>query len=188
MGWKVVKLDDRLYRRRIAVFSLILSLFALSLFAVVSSVALNVYLHELGHYSVAALYDLNPEMHISNVVEMDSEGIRMNMNPEAYVRYKDPGDTWKNIHITIAGPLVNLILFVVFVLFQVYIHNRLSRKADKARRRGLRKQELRYSRICLIADIVLLSMAVPSLLSVIMNMLDTPGSDGAFLRELFREL
>ncbi len=175
-------------RQKYARLFLVMSLFAISFFTIVSSVMLNVYLHELGHYAVADYYGLDPEMHISGVVEMGSEGVRMNLNPEAYVRYRDPGDTWKNILITAAGPFMNLVLLGFFVALQISLRRILMRKANVSRRYGRKSSEIRYMRICLLSDIIFMSMAVPSLLSVVMNLTNTPGSDGAYLRQLFRQL
>lgn len=174
--------------RNIRFFFLVLSILSLSFFGIVFSVAINVYLHELGHYVVADFYGLEPEMYINNVVEVGSDGVRMNVNPEAYVRYKNPGDTWTNIFITIAGPLVNLMLFLAFIYIHLIIHKRLSKKIKFARLRRNSKSESRLIRLSLFFDIIFISLAVPSILSVIINLANTPGSDGAYLRELIRQL
>lgn len=184
----MVRLGDMLKDRNISFLALLLSLFALSFFSIVSSLAINVYFHELGHYAVAEYYGLDPEMHIDNVVEVDGTGVRMNISPEAYVRYKDPGNTWENIFITISGPFVNGLIFIVVIIIQIITHNNLQRKVMKARKSGRRSLETRYLRLCLLTDILLMSMALPSLLSAVMNLMNHPGSDGAYLRELLRGL
>ncbi|MFP4117849.1 MAG: hypothetical protein ACLFTR_02905 [Candidatus Woesearchaeota archaeon] len=183
-----MKLGDRSRNKHISHGLLIISILALSFFAIVTSVAVNVYLHELGHYFAASYYDLDPEMHISNVVEMGSGGIRMNIEPEAYVKYTDSGDTLNNLLITLAGPSVNIMLFLLFMTFQITMHRRLSRKARLAERYGNQQSEKRFIRLCMLSDILLFSLAVPSLLSAVMNMSGTPGSDGEYFRELMRQL
>lgn len=160
--------------------------FSLSFFMVLASITVNIYLHEMGHFVVADSYGLNPEMNISGVISVTDDRLQLNMKPVAYVRYRDPGDVLKNIYITIAGPLMNLLLVVMSLLFYVLMKRRF--KIQLSSDRLSKKAKLRVIRLSFIFDIAFISFLVPCLVSVIVNLANISGSDGAFLRELLRQL
>ncbi len=186
MGWKIGKMYSSV-REGTSIVAIFGAILAMSLVMISVSVFVNVYLHELGHYVVADHYGLEPDMHIDSIIEGEPGEARFNMNPEAYVRYRNPGDTWKNIFVTAAGPLMNLLLFVFFFSMNI-MSKRWFRKKIRVAKRVDPKSAVVYIRASFMVDLVLLSMAVPSLISFIVNMMNIPGSDGAHLRQLIREL
>ena len=182
------------------------AIISLIFFSVLLSISLNVYFHELGHFIVADFYNLNPEMYINNVINIEDNFIRVNMEPVAYVQYQNPGNTAeairKNIKITFAGPLANIIISIIFIISYVLIRLLVMKTLKRSIRQKLsrvgsydsvsKSLKARYTsrvlRICFFIDVIFISLIVPSLISVIVNLSNIPGSDGAFLRELIRQL
>ena len=169
------------------------SVLFLVVFGVLLSISMNVYLHELGHYVVADYYELNPTMHVTNVLSLQNDSLRVNMNPVAYVQYQNPGNTLeairKNINVTLAGPLTNLLITVLLLLGYIFtrllVKNRLY-NSDNYRKSS--RYRLKVFKFCFLIDVIFISLIIPSLVSVIVNFSNTPGSDGAFLRELIKQL
>ena len=119
----MVKLDEKSTVVRMLIFAS--AIISLIFFSVLLSISLNVYFHEMGHFIVADFYDLNPEMHINNVISIEDNFLRVNMEPVAYVQYQNPGNTpeaiMKNIKVTFAGPLANIIISIILIISYVLI-------------------------------------------------------------------
>ena len=155
---------------------------------VVASITINVHLHEFGHYWAAEHYELDPEVHITNVVELNSGEIRLNMNPLAYTEFKDPFDTDKNLRITLAGPIMNIMLTILFVLPYLILRRIIRKKMAFMNLIGDNLMEWKWLRVCFILDVIFISLIVPSLVSSIVNLSNAPGSDGAYIRELLKTM
>jgi Zn-dependent protease len=162
----------------------ILVVFTLVAGTVFGSIVLNVHLHELGHYVVAEHYGLQPHIHISGIVEHEG-GLRFNMNPRAHTTFVDPHDVMKNIAITIAGPLVNILLTAGFMLLHLFIKRLLKKKIKTEM---VPSKYWKLTRTAFFVDMIFLGLIIPSLVSAIVNLSNITGSDGAFLRELLKQL
>lgn len=169
------------------------SVIFLVVFGVLLSISMNVYLHELGHYVVADYYELNPTMHVTNVLSLENDSLRVNMNPVAYVQYQNPGNTpeaiRKNINVTLAGPLVNLIITIFFVVTYIFTKFFVKKKLFNSEiYKRSSSYRLKVFKLSFLVDVIFISLLIPSLVSVIVNLSNIPGSDGAFLRELIKQL
>ncbi len=193
MKQKSAKLDYNRLSKVVGALVYLSNIVFLVIFGVMLSISVNVYLHELGHYLVADFYELNPSMHITNVLSLQDESLRVNMNPVAYVQYQNPGDSpegiRKNIAVTLAGPLANLfitiLVFVSYILTKYILREKLY-SSDIYKRS--QKYRMKVFRLSFLIDVIFISLLIPSLVSVIVNLSNTPGSDGAFLRQLIRKL
>lgn len=168
----------------VKVLAFILIVFTLVAGTVLGSILLNVYLHEMGHFAVAEHYHLQPSIHISGFVENEG-GLRFNINPRAHTSFTDPHDTMKNIFITIAGPAVNIALTLLFVILHFVLHRALKKKMKAT---TVPSKFWKLTRISFFVDMVFLALIIPSFVSSVVNLSNLPGSDGAFLRQLVKQL
>lgn len=174
-------LDKRILRG-LVYFCVVLSLVIFSGFA---SMGMNVYLHEMGHAAVAEYYGLEPRIHIDDMFLVEGE-FRFNLHPRAYTTFSDPGDTAKNIWITLAGPLVNIGISILFAVLYTIFRSLVMRRLRRAAHKGRIKEQSHLITLCFFVDVIFISMLVPAIISAVVNLSDIPGSDGAFLRELMR--
>lgn len=191
MWGKKVRQIARAFKRNEALRNLFIVVGLLLLISslVLGSVVGNVYLHEFAHYSVAQHYDLEPEMHINNVISMDGfKKIRFNTNPVAYTTFTNPHDDRINFQVTFAGPLMNILLSVsllfIYVVFRFIINKKIKYfvKCDRVR------YALKWNTFRFIFDVIFISLIVPSLVAAFVNLSTVPGSDGEALRAIFSRM
>jgi Zn-dependent protease len=132
----------------------------LAFVCLVSSLAVNIYLHEYGHYAVAKEYNLDPEMHFE--VNEPEEGALF-YTTSFYTEYTAPAEklTDKDANIAFAGPAVNMIIALLFGIAYLLVPK------DTPRKR-------------LVATILILFL-IPSVLSVIVNIIPFTGTDGSMI-------
>ncbi len=118
-----------------------------------ASFFLNIFVHELGHYSVAKAANLEPEIHLG-ISYKDNHFYTTNF----YVSYSAKSDEYLpvDILIALAGPLANI--SVLIGLLAVYF------KAPKKTR---------------VTKLVFAALLVPTILSIFSNLLPFGGSDGS---------
>jgi Zn-dependent protease len=159
-------------------------LFALLLVAMSSAflgIMLNVYLHELGHYFMAEHFDLNPSMHFT-AGSNENAGVfslLLSQDFKAYVRFDAPDVLMKDLLVTAAGPIVNLIIIVSLLLGNTFIIKKLKKNKNLYKK---------YFWNFLLLDAIFISLLVPSILSFIINMSPIVGSDGSVIYELIRTI
>jgi hypothetical protein len=158
-----------------------------SLFLIFSSVTLNVYLHEYAHYAVADYYGLNPSINIQNIVELDdSRNIVFNANPKAFTTFNNPHDDQLNFEVTVAGPLMNVLLTLIFSAMYIVMRYSLLLKSRKLKIIKDYDNLWKNLRLSFLVDVIFVSIIVPSLVSVFVNFSNIPGSDGSILRTLIK--
>jgi hypothetical protein len=83
---------------------------------------LNVYTHEIGHYVVADAFGLEPKI----TMEPLRDGLSFTAEPKplAYTEFNKTESDFELILIAIAGPIVNLLITIIFLIVYVnYKHN-----------------------------------------------------------------
>lgn len=132
----------------------------LAFVCLVSSLAINIGLHEFGHYAVANEYDLEPKM---NFEFNEPEAGALFYTTSFYTEYTAPANelTEKDANIAFAGPAVNIIISLLLGLGYLIIPKNTPRKR-------------------LVATILMLFM-IPSILSVIVNLIPLSGTDGSMI-------
>ncbi len=98
----------------------LMTLGLLGLFAIIFGMGFNIVAHETGHYVVAEIYGYNPEMHFNTPLTNESKTFEID-TAVAYVSYSSftADIVREDAYIAFAGPLVNLILGIIFTV--VYI-------------------------------------------------------------------
>lgn len=128
------------------------------IFVFVNIFALNVAMHEAGHYLAAEYYGLEPEIKFE--LEKDIFSFSFQGTSVASTSFVDNGNKEELTIIALMGPFINLVLGVIFLVIFV-----------------LKKND--YMR-----EIALIS-AVVSLGSFIMNILPIEGIDGSLIFGVF---
>ncbi len=190
LGKKVKKLVRILRRndflRSIAIVSGLL--FLITSF-VILGVTGNVFLHELAHYEVAKHFSLNPQMHISNVIEVRGmEGIRFNMNPVAYTTFSNPHDDFTNLYVTSAGPLMNIMISIVVLGLYLIVRYSISKKITSFLVKDRILLAKRWNNLRFVVDVIFISLLVPSLVASIVNLSSVSGSDGEAIRAILSRM
>jgi Zn-dependent protease len=115
----------------------------------------NVFLHELGHYAAADSFGLNPDMELGDL--RGSINFSLESRALAYTEFDYTENKLEMFTVTVMGPLVNLVLSLVFLV--VYV---LGKKNEFVR-------------------MIALAGFLPALLSFVFNVLPLSGTDGAFI-------
>lgn len=129
-------------------------------FLFVNIFLVNIIFHELGHYMTARYYDLEPEMSIEfeNIEELSFsfKGV-----PIASTSFLDNGNRYETALVAFAGPFVNLLFSIGFVLlFFIF------------------KDNFYIKETAIIGFII-------SLGSCLMNLIPIAGNDGSLILGLF---
>ncbi len=116
----------------------------------------NVFVHELGHYSIAKAADLEPEMHFGT-------GTNSYYTTGFYVSYNAESAEIHSIDalIAFAGPLANILLLVG--LLAIYF------RIPKTR----------------AVKLIFAALLIPTILSIFSNLLPFAGSDGGIILNYF---
>jgi membrane-associated protease RseP (regulator of RpoE activity) len=112
----------------------------------------NVYAHELGHYVAADMFGLSPR--ISYESAKDTLNFGLESKALAYTEFNQTENKEQMFFIALAGPLVNLLLVMIFLL--IYIN---------------------YRHIPVIQNIAIGGL-IPSIFSFVVNILPYASSDG----------
>jgi len=112
----------------------------------------NVYAHELGHYVVADMFGLSPKMSFEPANEALNFGVES--KELAYTEFNQTQNKDQMFFIALAGPLVNLLLVMIFLL--IYIN---------------------YRHIPIIQNIAIGGL-IPSIFSFVVNIIPYASSDG----------
>lgn len=94
----------------------LLKLFVTAASMLLVALAINVPMHELGHYVVAESYGNSPEFHFfENELSVDENGVQTSAVVLAYVSYfaNSPELSTQDAVIAFAGPLMNLLLGIL---------------------------------------------------------------------------
>ncbi len=130
---------------------------ALGIFIIFLSLFSNVVLHEIGHFFVADMLDMNPSIHLESPISIT--GHHVSSNRFAYVSYSSyfPGVALQDVLIAAAGPIVNAIMALICagLLFVNYKNK--------------------------TASYILLLFLVVSVLSCVINLIPLSGSDGSVI-------
>ena len=145
------------------------------------SILMNIYLHEQGHYLVADHFGLNPSIHFSsqNNSEESVFNFLLSRDFRAYVTFDAFCEDHVNLLVTLAGPIVNLLIALTLFLVYGFSINKL--KKDNHRYE-------KYFGYFILADTIFISILVPSILSFLINMAPITGSDGAAIYEILSKL
>lgn len=83
---------------------------------------LNVYAHEMGHFVTADILGLKPQITMEPLKE--NLDFSMESKPLAYTEFDKTESKTQMIFIAIAGPLVNLLIAMIFLIIYInYRHN-----------------------------------------------------------------
>ena len=127
--------------------------------ALLGSLFLNIAIHEVGHYGVADTFGLEPEIYLRGpFVKYDGNtvGFVGIGTPDARVSYLEPSSGAADAVVAFGGPFVNIMLSIFFAGLYLIMRNR----SETTR-------------------IMILLMLIPSLLSVMFNLVPVTGTDGA---------
>lgn len=122
----------------------------------------NVVVHELGHYAVAASFDLEPKIHFFNPATLGFAGFfSLESQPIAAVEFQPPSSSWEMASVAIAGVLMNAILGLFISLAFLYVKPTYANKT------------------------LYLALLIPSIFSIIVNLnVFSTITDGALIIEL----
>ncbi len=139
----------------------LLKLFATALVCFVLATAINIPLHEAGHYVVAESYGKSPSFHFLEKEKVVNEnGVQTTAIVPAYVSYfsETSENTSEDATIAFAGPFVNLMLGLLGIglFFRV------------------RKKNL-------LAEVAVIVFIIVSFVAFASNLLPVIGSDGAVI-------
>ena len=131
----------------------------LLLVLLLGSFALNIGIHEYGHYVVADHYGLNPEIHIDTVSSGDKFAL---FTPSIFTSYTSGSVelTSQDAVIAFAGPFVNLAFALVICAAYLVIPKR---------------------KRTFLVQTCFAMLAVPAFLSFVVNLLPVGFSDGAII-------
>ena len=105
------------------IFYDLLGVISLFVIAVVAIFAGNVFLHELGHYAVAGSFGLHPHMELGNLNEMLTFSVES--KAVASTSFISPNSAAKTALIAAFGPLMNLMLFAIFMMAMALTKKRM---------------------------------------------------------------
>ena len=142
----------------------LITLALLGLFTIIFSMGFNIALHELGHYVVADEFGYEPKIHFNSPIDNETNTVEIDA-AVAYVSYKSyTADTTRgDAFIAFAGPLVNLILGILFTVLYIY-----------------------YPRKDQILALILLIFAITSYVAGFSNLYPHGSSDGTIIFEYLR--
>jgi len=118
----------------------------------------NVYAHELGHYVAADIFGLNPTMSFEPAKDALNFGVES--KELAYTEFDKTDNNEQMFFIALAGPLVNLLLIMIFLL--IYVN---------------------YRHIPVIQNIAIGGL-IPSIFSFIVNIIPYGTTDGMMILSL----
>ncbi|MEM2874110.1 MAG: hypothetical protein QW063_01510 [Candidatus Nanoarchaeia archaeon] len=122
----------------------------------------NIFAHELGHYFAANHFNLQPQMHL---FDNSADNKYSFFNAQFYTTYTNPSsqESYVDFVIALAGPLTNI--FIGLILLCVYF------AIPKTMR---------------MLKLGILMLLMPTILSIISNLIPVPGTDGRIICNYLR--
>jgi len=127
---------------------------------------MNIGVHEFGHYAAAKQYGLDPKMHFE--VKPVESGVLKNVmyTTSFYTEYNAPAinPVKEDAVIAFSGPLVNIIVSLLLTLAYFLVPKNTPRKR--------------------LISVVIILFLIPSVLSVILNLIPLSGTDGSVMMQV----